>query len=96
MPDVKRYWQEVRAIERGLPKFLWIVSIGDSLRGRVGGSIAEVSAAHAGPLLHAKSHRVATEDEIHAHRAGEESVKRAAFDERLRKQGIAVVTVRGE
>lgn len=96
MPDLKRYWQEVRAIERSLPEFSWIVSIEDSLRGRVGGSIAEVSAGHAAPLLHAKTHRMAAKDEVQAHRSGEESVKRAAFEERLRKRGVAVVTVREE
>jgi hypothetical protein len=37
MPDAKRYWQEVRAIERSLPKFVWMVSIEDSLRDRLGG-----------------------------------------------------------
>jgi hypothetical protein len=96
MPDVKRYWQEVRAIEGSLPRFVWIVSIEDSLRERVGGSVAEVSAAQAGPLLWAKSHRIATEDEIRAHQAGEESAKRAALEEKRRKRGVAVVTARGE
>jgi hypothetical protein len=95
MPDVKRYWQEVRAIERSLPKFLWTVSIEDSQRGRVGGSITEVSAGHAAPLLHAKTHRIAAEDEIRAHRSGEERVKKAENERRLRKKGVAVVTVKG-
>jgi hypothetical protein len=96
MPNLKLYWQEVRAIERSLPEFVWIVSIEDSLRGRAGGSITEVSAAHAGLLLHAKSHRIAAEDEIGAHKAGEGSAKRAALEEKLRRRGIAVVPVRGE
>jgi hypothetical protein len=95
MPDAKRYWQEVRAIERSLPKFVWMVSIEDSLRGRTGGSIAEVSAGHAAPLLHAKSHRIAAEDEVRAHRSGEERVKKAEIERRLRKKGVAVVTVKG-
>jgi hypothetical protein len=95
MPDVKRYWQEVRAIERSLPKFVWMVSIEDSLRGRVGGSLAEVAAGNAAPLLHAKSHRVAAEDEVRGYRAGEENVKRKTLEEERRKRGVAVVTVRG-
>jgi hypothetical protein len=95
MPDVKRYWQEVRAIERSLPKFVWMVSIEDSLRGRTGGSLAEVSAAAAAPLLHAKTHRRAVEDEVRAHLGCEESVKKADIERRLRKRGIAVVTVKG-
>jgi hypothetical protein len=94
MPDLKRYWQEVRAIERSLPEFVWMVSIEDSLRGRVGGSIAEVSAAHAAPLLHTKTHRIAVEDEVRGYRAGEGNVKRKTLEEERRKRGVAVVTVR--
>jgi hypothetical protein len=94
MPDLKRYWQEVRAIERSLPEFVWMVSIEDSLRGRVGGSIAEVSAAPAALLLHAKTHRIAAEDEVRGYRAGEDAMKKAAIEEERRKRGVAVVTVR--
>jgi hypothetical protein len=96
MPDVKRYWQEVRTIERSLPKFVWMVSIEDSLRGRAGGSLAEVSAAAAAPLLHAKTHRVAAEDEVRGYRTGEENVKKAENERRLRRRGVAVVTVGGD
>jgi hypothetical protein len=91
--DVKSYWQEVRAIERGLPEFVWMVSLEDARRGRKGGSMAEVSAARAGPLLHAKSHRIAEEDEVRAHQAGETKAKREASEAERRRRGIAVVAV---
>jgi hypothetical protein len=92
--DLKRYWQEIRTLERSLPEFLWLVSIVDALRGRVGGSIAEVSAAHAALLLHSKSHRVATEEEIGAHKHREGVMKREAIEEKLRRQGRAIVALR--
>jgi hypothetical protein len=94
--DVKGYWQEVRAIERGLPAFVWLVSLEDARRGRKGGSIVEVAAAGAGALLYAKSHRIAGEEEVRAHRAGEASAKREAFETERRRRGIAVVAVKGE
>jgi hypothetical protein len=94
VPDLARYWQEIRAIERSLPDSLWMVSIEDALRGRVAGVIVEVAAAVAARLLHAKSHRVANEEEIERHKAGQDRAKKAAVEERLRLQGIAVVGVK--
>lgn len=93
MPDLRLYWQEIRAIERSLPESLWIVSLEDALRDRVAGVIVEVVAAVAARMLHARTHRVATEEEIRAQKASEDRVKRSAEEERLRKQGIAVVPV---
>ena len=94
--DAKSYWQEVRAIERGLPEYVWLMSLEDARRGRKGGVIVEVAAAGAGALLHAKSHRVAGEDEVRAHRAGESRAKREAFEMERRRRGIAVVAVKTE
>jgi hypothetical protein len=91
MPDLKRFWQDVRAIERSLPKFSWLVSIENEERGHVGGRIAEVPAGQAALLLHEKSHRVATEEEIGAHHAQEEEVHRQLMNDQLRREGIAVV-----
>jgi hypothetical protein len=85
MPDVKRYWQEVRAIEKTLPEFVWLAGMENSL--------VEVAAAQAAHLLHAKSHRLATEEEIAARRAEEEAAKDCVRHERLRRQGIAIVEV---
>ncbi len=91
MPDLKQYWQEVRAIEKSLPEFVWLMSLDRPSRGQKGGSIAEVAAGLAARLIQERSHRRATDEEIAAHRAEEESAKQQAFEERMRKLGVSVV-----
>jgi len=93
MPDLKKYWQEVRAIEATLGDSVWLTSVGEAKRGQAGGSVAEVPAAAAARLLHAKSHRMATEAEIQQYLDREQAAKRDAFHERLRARGIAVTPV---
>jgi len=93
MPDLKKYWQEIRAIEKSLPTEVWLVSLQNLAKGQVGGAIAEVAAAVAAKLLHAKSQRLATDDEIEAHKAQRDEIKRQIFEQRMRKQGIAVIPV---
>jgi hypothetical protein len=93
MPDSRQYWQEVRALQRSLPEFVWLMSLDDKKRGMVGGRMAEVAAAQAAQLLHARSYRRATEEEISAHLEKEERVRRQSFHEGLRRRGIAVVAV---
>jgi hypothetical protein len=88
MADVRRYWQEIRAIEKTLPEFVWLAGVEGT------GSIVEVSAAQAAHLLHAKSHRLAAEEEIVARRAEVEAAKDRVRHERLRRKGIAIVAVR--
>jgi hypothetical protein len=89
MRDLRRHWQEIRAIESGLPQFVWLASADDSQK-----CVVEVAAAQAARLIHAKSHRLATQEEISAHRAGEEAAKRLDYLDGLRRQGIAIVSVR--
>ena len=84
MRDVRQYWQEIRAIESTLPEFVWLASEG---------CIVQVAAPQAARLLHAKSHRLATEAEIQTHHAAEEAVKLQNFHADLRRRGIAVVRV---
>lgn len=93
MRDLRQYWQEVRALERSLPAFVWLMSLEDVKRGMVGGRMAQVGAAQAAPLLHARSHRLATEEEIAAHLEKENQVRRQSVHEGLRRKGIAVVPV---
>ena len=83
MRDVRRYWQEVRAIQARLSKFVWLVS--DDA------SPVHVPAAQAALLLHAKSHRIAEDAEIAAHLAAEAALDFEARREQLRRKGIAVV-----
>jgi len=93
MPDLKKYWQEIRAIEKSLPAEVWLVSLQNLAKGQVAGSIVEVAAAVAAKLLHAKSQRLATEGEIEAHKAQQAETQRQVFEQRMRKQGIAVIPV---
>lgn len=93
MRDLRQYWQEVRALERSLPEFVWLMSLDDAKRGMVGGRMAEVGAAQAAQLLHANSHRRATEEEIAAHLEKENRTRRQNFHEGLRRRGIAVVPI---
>jgi hypothetical protein len=95
MRDLRKYWQEVRAIEKSLPECVWLMSLGDPPRGQTGGCMAQAAAAAAARLLHAKSHRLAAEEEIRAHQAAQEEAKRVAFHAGLRKRGIAVIAVPG-
>ncbi|MGA3189238.1 MAG: hypothetical protein ABSF22_19200 [Bryobacteraceae bacterium] len=95
MRDLKVYWQEVRTLERTLPEFVWLMSIEDRKRGMVGGRMAEVGAEPAAKLLHAKSHRMATEEEIAAHLVKEDQARRQSIHDGLRRRGIAVVSVAG-
>lgn len=91
MADLKKYWQEIRAIEKSLPAEVWLVSLQNLAKGQVGGAIVQVAAAVAAKLLHAKSQRLATENEIGAHKAQQDEIKRQVFEQRMRSQGIAVI-----
>lgn len=82
MRDVRRYWQEVRVIEAGLPEFVWLVGDGPPVH---------VPAAQAALFLHAKSHRIAEDSEIAAHQAAEHEQDFQTRREQLRRQGVAVV-----
>ncbi|MBZ5596621.1 MAG: hypothetical protein LAP39_30645 [Acidobacteriia bacterium] len=93
MPDLKRYWREIRAIESTLLEPTWLVSVDDPLLESRGMPVVEVPAAVAARLLYAKSHRLATKGEIEAQRTKEEAAKRAALHDALQKRGIAVVAL---
>jgi hypothetical protein len=93
MRDLRQYWQEVRALERSLPEFVWLMSLDDPKRGMVRGRMAEVGAAPAAQLLHANSYRMATDEEIAAHLAKEEQARRQSFHDGFRRRGVAVVAV---
>lgn len=95
MRDLRKYWQEIRKIEKSLPEFVWLMSLGHPPRW-TGGSMAQVAAASAARLLHAQSHRLAADEEIQAHQAAEDEAKRLAFHQGLRKRGIAVIAIPGD
>ena len=91
MPDLKKYWHEIRAIEKSLPAEVWLVSLQNLAKGQVGGAIVEVAAAVAAKLLHAKSQRLATEDEVQLYKAQQAEIQRQVLELQMRKQGIAVI-----
>jgi len=86
MRDIRRYWQEVRALEASLPSFLWLVDVD-------GSSPVEVAAGRAAQLLIAKSHRVASQDEVCAQSARDRAAERELRRNTLRQEGVAVVTL---
>lgn len=90
MRDLRKYWEQIRAIERELPEFVWMTSVEDP---HEPACLVEVQAARAAQLLHAKSHRLATQEEIQARQAREAIESRRNFHERLRRKGIAIVPV---
>jgi hypothetical protein len=94
MRDFMQYWQEIRAIQSQLPDFVWLVSVEDAVSRLVGGCIVEAAAELAARLLHSKSHRLATEQEVAAMRAKEEATKRDLAQQELRRRGIAVIEVK--
>ena len=86
MRNVKKYWEEVRALEQGLPQFVWLMpSKGAS------GELVEVSGAQGAKLLHGGTHRRANEEEIAAHQGKIEAQRRQMFLDDLRRKGVAVV-----
>ena len=95
MPDLKKYWNDVRVAESALSKFVWLMSLDRPAKGEVGGRISEATRQVAARLLLAGSHRKASEEEIAAHQAQQELVRREAFRQRLQRQGIAMVPVGG-
>jgi len=88
--DVKQYWQELRAIQAGLPEFVWLASAGQD----AASFVTEAAAVSAARLLLAKSHRIATEAEIDAHLGREQETLRVERIEQQRREGVATVVVK--
>jgi hypothetical protein len=86
MRDIRRYWKEVRALEASLPEFVWLVDVEGSVP-------VEAGAARAAQLLLAKSHRVASEDELSVQREKELAARKLRQRELRRREGVAVVGV---
>jgi hypothetical protein len=84
MRDIRRYWSEVRALQASLPEFVWLVDVD-------GSAPVEVSAERAAQFLLAKSHRVATEDELRIQREKETVERMDLLRDARRRKGIALV-----
>jgi hypothetical protein len=85
MRDIRRYWQEVRALEASLPEFVWLVDVEGSVP-------VEVGAGRAAQLLLAKSHRVASADELGLQREKEVAARKERQKDARRREGVAVVS----
>ena len=84
MRDIRRYWKEVRELQASLPEFVWLVDVD-------GSAPVEVPAGRAAQLLLAKSHRVATEEEVGSQRAKDVGTEKNRQREERRRAGVAVV-----
>jgi len=84
MRDIRRYWKDVRDLAASLPEFVWLVDV-------EGSAPVEVSARLAAQLLLAKSHRVASEEEVGVQRAKEIVAGKALKRDALRREGVVVV-----
>jgi hypothetical protein len=84
MRDIRRYWKEVRALEASLPEFVWLVDVDGSVP-------VEVAAGRAAQLLLAKSHRVASEDELSVQREKEVVARKERQRDARRREGVTVV-----
>ena len=85
MRDIRRYWKEVRDLEASLPEFVSLVDVEGSVP-------VEVSARLAAQLLLAKSHRLASDEELSVQRAKEVVAGKALKRDALRREGVVVVT----
>lgn len=88
MRDLRKYWQDVHAMARALPEFVWVA--GED------GVLVEVGAELAAKLLVGKSHRLATEEEIRMRGELEKARRREMAAEGRRKRGVEVVGVDGD
>jgi hypothetical protein len=84
MRDIRRYWKEVRELEASLPEFVWLVDV----EGLVP---VEAPAGLAAQLLLAKSHRLASDDEMGIQREKEIVAGKELKRDRRRREGVVVV-----
>ena len=84
MRDIRRYWSDVRAMEASLPAFVWLVDVDGSVP-------VEVAAGRAAQLLLAKSHRLASEEELRVQRKKEVAARKDLQRDARRREGVVVV-----
>ena len=87
--SIQDYWRDLRAVEKGLAEFVWVVGQTE----RALPFLTEVPAAVAARLLRARSHRLATEEEVQAHLEQEQAAAKAAKLDQMRRSGSDVVVV---
>ncbi len=88
MRDLRKYWQDLHALAASLPADVWLASRD--------GALVEAPPRIAAKMILAKSHRLATEDEIRARQEAEADRRRQAAAELRRRRGVAVIPLAGE
>jgi hypothetical protein len=88
--QIQQYWKDRRMLEATLPEFVWLVATAAGAPPFV----TQAAAGLAAKLLHAKSHRVASDEEVEAHHVHDATALKQARQERMRKSGAAVVVVK--
>lgn len=86
---IQQYWKDRRALEQTLPEFVWIVATASGETPIVTQAVSCIAAK----FLQAKSHRIATDEEVAAHLAAEVVALKQAKQERMRRSGAAVIVV---
>jgi hypothetical protein len=88
MFNIRRYWQEIREEEARIgDKEPFLVSIEDRAKGMAGGMVVQVKRENAARLILAKTHRLATGEEIEQYERENLARVAAAREESLRRAG---------
>ena len=87
--SIEDYWREIRAVEQGLAEFVWVVGQAEKALP----FLTQVPAAIAARALKARTHRLASAEEVEAHLAQEQAAAKAARRDQMRRSGADVVVV---
>ncbi|MFN0166711.1 MAG: hypothetical protein ACKV22_09790 [Bryobacteraceae bacterium] len=95
MNNIRDYWRRVRQAEAELPNVqaILIVSIESAARGMRGGRVCAVNREGAAIRIVDGTHRLATDDEIQAHIADEQSRSNQAQADALQRAGRTIVSI---
>jgi hypothetical protein len=86
---IQEYWKDLKSLEETLPEFVWLVATAAGAPPFV----TQVACRVAAKLLHARTHRIAADEEVAAQRAKDTATLKQAKQERMRRSGAAVVVV---
>lgn len=89
---IREYWEDIRKIDADLPdgnSFL-VMSIGDPLRGRVGGVVSEVTRQMAARAIHERRARLATAAETEQYQEQQRVRANQALADARTKAGLGV------
>ena len=94
MFNIQRYWQDIRALEATIgDEEPFLVSLDDRSLGMVGGLVVQIKRESAAKLILAKSHRLATPEEIEQYNLASQAREVELRDELMRKAGHSTYTL---